>query len=59
MLEEERSVAEASGIASWSEEERAEAARNFRELIAILREWDNGERMDRVRRVLKSASSKE
>ena len=30
--------------AAWSAEDRAEAARNFRELIAILREWDEEER---------------
>jgi len=55
MIRNESSPDEA--VASWSAEERAEAARNFRELITILREWDDEERMERARRVVESASS--
>jgi len=39
-----------------SPEDRVEAVRNFCELIAILREWDNSERVGRAKRILESAS---
>lgn len=57
MSEEQRSILGTGGIAGWSPEDRAEAARNFRELITILREWDDEERMERARRVVESVSS--
>lgn len=46
-------------VVTWSAEERAEAARNFHEFIAILREWDSEERMKRARRIIDSASPEE
>jgi len=46
-------------VVSWSAEERAEAAMNVREYIAILREWDSKERMKRARCIVDSASPEE
>jgi len=57
MIRNESSPEEA--VASWSAEERAEAARNFHEFIEILREWDSKERMKRARRIIDSASPEE
>jgi len=57
MLEEQRSILDGDRITGWSPEERAEAAKSFRELIAILRKWDDEERMERARRVVEAASS--
>ena len=55
----EKSPPNASAVAQWSEEDRAEAARNFHEFIAILREWDGKERMKRAKCMLDSASPEE
>lgn len=48
-----------AAIANWSPQQRAEAARNLMAYIRILREWDDEERLGRVRRMLESASPEE
>jgi len=57
MLEEQRSILDGDRITGVARGERAEAAKSFRELIAILRKWDDEERMERARRVVEAASS--